>query len=148
MSPVFRSARGMATLTPAFILKFDRNTWRRETNSSRDLIQPQRDAFFGTFAPFLRASDKPMAIACFLLFTMPPFPPFPDRKVPFFLRRIALLTVLLAARPYLGIIASDLIESTPHLSVAVGNLPHDRELSVKHPTKACIPTAGYCQGSL
>jgi hypothetical protein len=44
-----------------------------------------------------------MAIACFLLFTTPPFPPFPDRRVPCFLRRIALLTVLLAAFPYLAI---------------------------------------------
>lgn len=63
-----------------------------------------RDAFFGTFAPFLRASESPIAIACFLLFTTPPLPPFPERKVPCFLRRIALLTVLLAARPYLAIL--------------------------------------------
>src|ERR1700732_1421915 len=47
-----------------------------------------------------------MAIACFLLFTTPPLPPFPDRNVPCFRRRIALLTVLPAAFPYLAIAAS------------------------------------------
>jgi hypothetical protein len=33
--------------------------------------------------------------------TLPPFPPFPERNVPLFFRRIALATVLLAAFPYL-----------------------------------------------
>jgi hypothetical protein len=42
-----------------------------------------------------------MAIACLRLFTVPPFPPFPDFSVPFFLRRIADSTRLLAAFPYL-----------------------------------------------
>jgi hypothetical protein len=59
--------------------------------------------FLGTLAPFFLASESPIAIACFLLFTLPPFPPFPDRKVPLFLRRIALLTDLPAALPYLAI---------------------------------------------
>ena len=54
----------------------------------------------GTFAPFFRASDKPIAIACLRLFTVPPLPPRPLFSVPFFLRRIALPTLLLAARPY------------------------------------------------
>ena len=54
----------------------------------------------GTFAPFARASDSPMAIACLRLFTVPPFPPRPLFSVPFFRRRIALPTLLLAARPY------------------------------------------------
>lgn len=35
------------------------------------------------------------------LFTRPPLPPFPERRVPLFLRRIALATVLPAAFPYL-----------------------------------------------
>jgi hypothetical protein len=35
------------------------------------------------------------------LFTLPPLPPFPDRSVPLFLRRIALATVFPAALPYL-----------------------------------------------
>jgi hypothetical protein len=54
----------------------------------------------GTFAPFFRASESPIAMACFRLFTFPPFPPGPDRKVPFFRRRIALSTRFDAASPY------------------------------------------------
>jgi membrane protein len=38
--------------------------------------------FLGTFLPFLRAFDNPIAIACFRLFTLPPFPPFPLLAVP------------------------------------------------------------------
>jgi len=57
--------------------------------------------FFGTRAPFLRASERPIAMACFLLFTLPPLPPRPERKVPFFLRRIALATVFPAPLLYL-----------------------------------------------
>lgn len=58
--------------------------------------------FGGTFAPFLRASERPIAMACFLLFTRPPFPLLPERKVPRFFRCIALLTLLEAAFPYFG----------------------------------------------
>jgi hypothetical protein len=46
----------------------------------------------------LRASDRPIAIACFRLFTV--FPLLPDLSVPFFLRRIALSTRFEAALPY------------------------------------------------
>jgi hypothetical protein len=60
----------------------------------------------GTLAPFLRASERPMAIACFLLLTVPPLPPLPDFNVPRFLRRIALRTVFAAAFPYLAIVIS------------------------------------------
>src|SRR5215472_14810175 len=63
--------------------------------------RPPQLFFFGTFAPFLRASDNPIAIACLRLFTLPPFPPLPDFNVPFFLRSIALFTRLPAAFPYL-----------------------------------------------
>jgi hypothetical protein len=58
------------------------------------LASRQLDFFSGTLAPFFRASESPIAIACLRLFTLPPLPPFPDRSVPFFLRRIALATVL------------------------------------------------------
>jgi hypothetical protein len=58
------------------------------------------DFFRGTFAPFFRASESPMATACFRLFTFPPAPPFPRVSVPFFRRRMALSTLLLAALPY------------------------------------------------
>jgi hypothetical protein len=61
-----------------------------------ELFFPVR--FFGTLAPFERASDRPIAIACLRLFTLPPEP---ERRVPFFLRRIALSTRLPAAFPYL-----------------------------------------------
>jgi hypothetical protein len=54
----------------------------------------------GTFAPFFRASDKPIAIACSRLFTLPPRPALPLRKVPFFRRRMALSTRLLAPLLY------------------------------------------------
>jgi hypothetical protein len=54
----------------------------------------------GTFAPFFRASDRPMAIACLRLFTLPPRPDFPRRRVPRLRRRIALSTLLFAPLPY------------------------------------------------
>jgi hypothetical protein len=49
-------------------------------------------------APFFRASDSPIAIACFRLFTVRPL--LPDLSVPFFLLRIALSTRFDAALPY------------------------------------------------
>jgi hypothetical protein len=52
----------------------------------------------GTFLPLERASDRPIAIACFLDFT---FLPLPDLSVPFLRRRIALSTSLLALSEYL-----------------------------------------------
>ena len=62
--------------------------------------------FAGTLAPFFLASDNPMAMACFLLFTRPPLPSLPERSVPLFLRFIALSTDLPAAFPYLAITSS------------------------------------------
>ena len=60
----------------------------------------ERDDFRrGTFAPFSRASFKPIAIACLRLFTFRPEPLF---SVPFIFRCIADLTRLPAARPYLA----------------------------------------------
>lgn len=40
-------------------------------------------------------------MACLRLFTIPPLPPLPERRVPRFLRRMALATVWLAPRLYL-----------------------------------------------
>lgn len=40
-------------------------------------------------------------MACFRLLTTPPFPPLPERSVPFFLLRMALATVFPATFPYL-----------------------------------------------
>src|SRR5882757_9585740 len=71
-----------------------KNTWL--------LNQADQAAFFlGTLAPFLRASDSPIAMACLRLVTLPPLPLLPERSVPFFFLCIALFTVLLAAAPYL-----------------------------------------------
>jgi hypothetical protein len=54
----------------------------------------------GTFAPFFRASESPIAMACLRLFTVPPLPPRPLLRVPFFRRRIALSTRFDADFPY------------------------------------------------
>jgi hypothetical protein len=59
-------------------------------------------AFFrGTFPPARRASDNPIAMACFRLVTF--FPERPLFKVPLLRSRIALLTFSAAFLPYLGI---------------------------------------------
>ena len=71
----------------------------------RSMLTQCEDLFLGTLAPFFRASDSPIAIACFLLFTLPPLPPFPERSVPLFSRCIALSTALPAAFPYLAMLA-------------------------------------------
>ena len=65
-----------------------------------DFLRRDDDFFFGTLAPFFRASDRPIAIACFRLFTLPPWPDFPRLNVPFFRRCMALLTDLLALLLY------------------------------------------------
>ena len=57
----------------------------------------------GTRAPFSRASDRPIAIACFRLLTRFPLPLF---RVPDFRRCIADLTAFRAPRPYLGMTLS------------------------------------------
>jgi hypothetical protein len=59
------------------------------------------DAFLGTFAPFFLASERPMAIACFLLVTF--LPDRPDVNDPFFFLRIALATVFCAFFEYFAI---------------------------------------------
>jgi hypothetical protein len=71
----------------------------RCASSASNTLGDQLVFFRGTFAPFFRASESPIAIACFLLVTRPPFPPLPDFSVPRFLRRIALFTVFAAAFP-------------------------------------------------
>lgn len=70
---------------------------RLREDERRDEAEPLGGG--GTFAPFSRASDSPMAIACSGLFTRPPRPPFPLLSVPRFRRRIALSTDLDAASP-------------------------------------------------
>jgi hypothetical protein len=70
---------------------------------------PLRVLFFavllrGTFAPFSRASDSPIAMACLRLLTVPPLPPFPLLRVPRLRRFIALFTLLPAASPYFRLV--------------------------------------------
>lgn len=60
---------------------------------------PQLGFLLGTLAPFLRASDRPIAIACLRLVTTQPLPPFPEWSVPRFSLCIAFLTLSLAALP-------------------------------------------------
>src|SRR6185437_147691 len=55
----------------------------------------------GTFLPFLRAFDKPIAMACLRLSTLPPLPPRPLRAVPRLWRCISLFTSLPELREYL-----------------------------------------------
>lgn len=55
----------------------------------------------GTFLPFLRASESPIAIACWRLFTFPPLPPLPFLSVPDLRLLTALFTSLLADFEYL-----------------------------------------------
>src|SRR3977135_1187910 len=60
-------------------------TYRFPIRGSLHIIQrPRRDQdfFFGTFFPFLRALERPMAIACFRLLTLPPLPPRPLLALP------------------------------------------------------------------
>ena len=56
------------------------------------------DLFFGTFAPLLRASESPIAIACFRLVTFVPDRPL--LSVPFFFSCIARFTFAPAFFPY------------------------------------------------
>jgi len=57
--------------------------------------------FFGTFAPSFLASESPIAIACFLLFTF--FPDRPDLSFPCFFSCIARSTFFCAPFEYLAI---------------------------------------------
>ena len=70
--------------------------------------------FFGTFLPFFRASERPIAIACFRLLTFPPFPPLPRFSSPFFLRCIARFTSLPALFEYF--LAKETSLNLPNLS--------------------------------
>jgi hypothetical protein len=76
-------------------------------------------AFLGTLAPFFRASESPIAIACLRLFTTPPLPPFPERSVPFFSRRTAFSTLLPAALPYLRLL--DFLREPALLRIAIAS---------------------------
>src|SRR5213075_2209178 len=78
--------------------------WRRHLFLDEDFFLDDfflEDFFFGTFPPSLRASDNPMAIACFLLVTF--LPDLPLFSVPSLRSCIAFLTFFCAFFPYLAI---------------------------------------------
>ena len=116
----------MAAAPPAFRRSiWTSNRQRGGWASSRTAVARQRELFFldedrflellreepfleelrfrGTFPPFFRASERPIAIACLRLFTVPPLPPGPLFSVPFFRRFIAPSTSFEALREYLAI---------------------------------------------
>jgi len=78
------------------------------------------DFGFGTFAPFSRASLRPIAIACFRLFTVRPDPLL---SVPVFRRCIADFTLLPAPRLYFAIRSSDPVPGPRRALVAIGSIP-------------------------
>src|SRR5262245_50329025 len=69
--------------------------------STLDRRRYRRRRLRGTFAPFARASDSPIAIACLRLLTFG-CRPLPDFSVPRFARPMALRTVSCAFLPYRG----------------------------------------------
>jgi hypothetical protein len=70
----------------------------------RGFARPHVDFLLGTFLPFARASESPMAIACFLLLTV--FPLLPLLSLPALRRSIAPLTSLDADFEYRAMIFS------------------------------------------
>src|ERR1700719_3303568 len=97
-----KAATNSATATPGWrpgVHYSFRLLLHRRASSAPKTPRDQLDFFRGTLAPFFRASESPIAIACFLLVTRPPFPPLPDLSVPRFLRCIALFTVFPASLP-------------------------------------------------
>jgi hypothetical protein len=99
-------------------------------------------------------------MACALLFTRPPLPPFPDFKVPRFLRSIALFTDFAAAFPYLAIVppvgsellprsrllvvvrqVTDKIDHAPVVALLAGRFRYDftgsRDDSIRRLSQAC-----------
>ena len=63
-------------------------------------ILPRVAGFLGTFPPARRASDRPIAIACFRLLTF--LPDLPDLRVPLLRSCIAFRTFSEAFFPYRG----------------------------------------------
>ena len=70
----------------------------RTLPSQPQWVHLRPDLFFGTRIPFLRASERPMAIACLRLFTFLPLVPL--FSVPFLRLRIAPSTLFEAPREY------------------------------------------------
>ena len=69
--------------------------------------------FAGTLAPDLRASLRPIAMACLRLFTAPPLPPLPDLSSPFLNSSMTFVTF---ARPLAALFFAVLSFSLPCIS--------------------------------
>src|SRR5438445_3005045 len=88
------------------------------------------DFFLGTFAPDLRASESPMAMACLRLVTF--FPDRPDFSLPCFFSRIARSTFSPAFLPYFA------IHPPAHRGVQAARLNRDQHTCCArgHPRRA------------
>src|SRR5262249_50874782 len=89
----------------------------------------------GTFAPALRASDKPIAMACFRLVTR--LPERPLRSVPCLRSSIARLTLLWALRPYFAIRV--LLKRSPSHSQVRVSRPTDRRRATRRRSPWPVP---------
>src|SRR5262245_52098198 len=89
----------LANASTLYVMK--RGAFTQERDLRRELFRFAAVLRAGTLAPFLRASERPIAMACLRLFTLPPWPFLPRRSVPRLRRRIALSTDFPAPAPYL-----------------------------------------------
>src|SRR6516225_3960108 len=99
--PAARIARRRRPVQPATACRGRRSENRSQATGSylvRRLERDRLDFIAGTFAPARRASERPIAIACFRLFTF--LPERPDSSVPAFRSRIAFSTLAEAFLPY------------------------------------------------
>jgi len=71
-----------------------------ESQAQRDELRLDERLFGGTFAPFFRASERPMAIACLRLLALGCLPD-PAFSFPRLARCMALRTLFCAPLPYL-----------------------------------------------
>jgi hypothetical protein len=82
----------------------------------------------GTFLPSLRASERPMAIACLRLLTFPPRPPFPLLNFPRLNLCISRFTSLDAPREYfLAMGSSSITQPGTGLATSATDTPIERK---------------------
>src|SRR5438552_12738600 len=83
----------------------------------------ETDFLAGTFAPALRASERPMAIACLRLVTF--LPDFPLLRVPRFFSCMTFLTFDCAFLPYWAIVFSWAVRATYRIQRPPAHLEQD-----------------------
>jgi hypothetical protein len=84
----------------------------------------EADFLAGTFAPALRASERPMAIACLRLVTF--LPDFPLLRVPCFFSCMTFFTFDCAFLPYWAIVLSWAVRATYRIQCPPAHLEQDR----------------------